>query len=133
MESKTTIVDLTNDALFSLAIQLELPDLLKLCSSSKKINDYICRNDNIWLYKLNKEFPNWQELRNDKNIKDPITSKRIIEAKIMKDIYKILYTWNRVEKFKKEYLDTLPVHLREFSFHYKPRQPRERRLRHPKK
>jgi len=51
---------LTKDTLFSIAIQLELPDLLTFSNSSKKINDIICRQNDIWYYKLNEKFPGYQ-------------------------------------------------------------------------
>ncbi len=48
---------LEKDQLFLLATELDLPELLSFCSSSKRINDLICKRNDIWLYKLNKEFP----------------------------------------------------------------------------
>jgi len=45
------------DQLFLLAIGLDLPDLLNFCGSSKRINDLICKRNDIWYYKLKKEFP----------------------------------------------------------------------------
>jgi hypothetical protein len=90
----TSLSNLSNDLLFSLAIQLDLHDLLKFCSSSKKINDTVCRKDNVWLYKLDKEFPNWKELKNSVTIKNPITLIPIIESKSVKDIYVTLYYLN---------------------------------------
>lgn len=96
------LTELSNDILFSLAIQLDLDDLLRFCLSSKKINDAICNKDNVWLYKLNKEFPNWQELKGDLNIKNPITLFPIIEAKSLKDIYVTLYYWNIFTVLKKK-------------------------------
>ena len=90
----TTFQSLSNDLLFSLAIQLDLSDLLKFCSASKRINNTICKKDNIWLYKLNKEFPDWRELKSDINIKNPITLFPIVKAQSVRDIYIILYHWN---------------------------------------
>ena len=43
-------------ALFNIAIELDLPNLLNFCQSSKKINNLICKRNEIWNYKL-KEFP----------------------------------------------------------------------------
>ena len=86
--------NLSNDLLFSLAIHLDLCDLLKFCSVNKRINNAICKKDNIWLYKLNIEFPNWRELKLAINIWNPITLFPIIRAKSVRDIYIILYHWN---------------------------------------
>lgn len=67
---------LDKDALFSIAIELDLPSLLKLCVSNKNINNKICLKDAIWDYKL-KEFPSY--LNYDWN------------GKSKKEIYSILY------------------------------------------
>lgn len=47
---------LPSDILFTLSTYLELPDLLKFCSINKKIYSTIYQKDNIWYYKLEKEF-----------------------------------------------------------------------------
>ena len=47
---------LEKDQLFLLALELDLPDLISFCSSSKRINMLICKRNDIWYYKLNKEF-----------------------------------------------------------------------------
>ncbi len=52
---------LSRDELFSLAVNLDLPDLLRFCSSSKKFNNEVCKNNDIWFYKL-KEFPDFHQL-----------------------------------------------------------------------
>lgn len=51
---------LRNDELFLLAIDLSLPDLLNFCSVNKHLNTSICNNENFWLQKLNKDFPDWK-------------------------------------------------------------------------
>ena len=86
------IQNLPNDMLFSLAIQLELPDLLTFCSSSKRINDVVCKKDDIWVYKLNREFSNWQKLKSDPTVKDPKTLIPLMNMKTPRDIYMTLYT-----------------------------------------
>lgn len=48
---------LSRDNLFSLAILLDLPDLLRFCSSQKRIDELICKKNDIWNYKLMNEFP----------------------------------------------------------------------------
>ena len=103
METEITFRNLSKDLLFSLAIQLDLSDLLKFCSSSKQINDYVCKKDNIWLYKLNQQFPNWRELKLDTTIKNPISLFPIVKAESIRDIYITLYYWN-IFKILKEKL-----------------------------
>jgi hypothetical protein len=49
--------DLPKDVLFSLALEMDLPDLLRFCSSHPKINRKVCSNNNIWRTKLLKEYP----------------------------------------------------------------------------
>lgn len=49
--------DLPKDVLFSLALEMDLPDLLRFCSSHPKINRKVCNNNNIWWGKLRKEYP----------------------------------------------------------------------------
>lgn len=44
------------DEIFSLAINLDLWDLLNLCQTSKRINSLLCEKDEIWNYKLETEF-----------------------------------------------------------------------------
>ena len=47
---------LNKDELFSIAIELNLPELLNFCSSSKRINNFICRRNDVWNYKLKRDF-----------------------------------------------------------------------------
>lgn len=44
-------------ALFNLAINMDIPNLLRWCRSNKVVNDMICEKDPIWNYNLNKYFP----------------------------------------------------------------------------
>lgn len=71
---------LTKDEFFLLAIQMDLPELLNFCKSSKKINEKICKRDEIWYFKLNKEFPEWRRLN--------------VENKTIREIYHFLYQLN---------------------------------------
>ena len=96
---------LTSDALFSLAIQLDLADLLKFCSTSKKINSAICNKDNIWLFKLSHQFPNWKSLTSDTTplaLKDPISLQPLINMKTPRNIYITLYHWNIFKVLKEK-------------------------------
>ena len=103
---------LTLDALFSLAISMELPELFRFCSTSNRINNAICKKDNIWYYKLNSQFPNWKSLLLDPSLKHPKmglyethpkTLQPITDMKTPKDIYILLY-WYSIFKLIKETL-----------------------------
>jgi Leucine-rich repeat (LRR) protein len=59
---------LEKDLLFLLATELSLPDLLNFCQTSKKINTLLCNN--IWSYKLFKEYPDWKEFEYNKSLKE---------------------------------------------------------------
>ena len=53
---------LSKDELYKIAIELDIVSLLKFCSSSKTINDKVCKSNNgIWLYRLNRDFPDWKK------------------------------------------------------------------------
>jgi len=54
---------LEKDQLFLLATELDFPQLLKFCQTNKKINKLVCRRDDIWLYKLDKEFPDYRNYK----------------------------------------------------------------------
>ena len=60
---------LNNDEIFYIAIFLDVPELLSFCKLSRKINT-VCKKDDIWLYKLKKEFPNYKEIKTDLSYKD---------------------------------------------------------------
>ena len=55
--------NLPKDVLFRLALELNLPELLKLCATNKRINSLVCERNDIWYYKLNSEFPGYQMLK----------------------------------------------------------------------
>ena len=54
---------LNKDELFTIAVELNLPSLLKFCSINKRIYEKIHNNDDIWNYKLNKLFPDYKSLK----------------------------------------------------------------------
>ena len=78
---------LGKDELFSIAIMLDLPDLLAFCKSDERINQLICKKEYIWRTKLNKEFPDWKSFNLDKTLEES---------------YKFLYQLKVVQKFLKE-------------------------------
>jgi len=54
--------------LFHIATMLDLDNLLSLCSTNSRMNRLICQQNAIWLYKLNREFPDWKQHFNDKPV-----------------------------------------------------------------
>ena len=42
--------------MFLIARELDYDDVLSFCASNKKINELICLDNEIWIYKLNKDF-----------------------------------------------------------------------------
>ena len=48
--------NLNRNELFLIAKELRLADLLNFCLSSRRINELVCKRNDIWLYMLNKEY-----------------------------------------------------------------------------
>ena len=68
---------LDKDRLFLIALELDLPSLLRFCETNKRISNIICGQPHIWVRKLKKDF-------------DYITSQK--DYSKAKEIYKIIYT-----------------------------------------
>jgi hypothetical protein len=49
--------NLDKNVLRLLALDLAMPDILKLCLTSKKFNSEICKNNNFWRNKLYRDYP----------------------------------------------------------------------------
>ena len=75
---------LSKDELVIVAIKLDLPELLAFCSTSKRINNAVCRQDRFWLRKLQRDFPNIYE-----NFKQKISYKNPTYRKVYEDLYKL--------------------------------------------
>jgi Leucine-rich repeat (LRR) protein len=58
------------DILFTIGMDLDLPDLLKWCSSSSRINKNVCQNDNIWRSKLLKDFPDFEKFNLNRSLRE---------------------------------------------------------------
>jgi hypothetical protein len=52
--------NLNKDVLFLFAIKLDLRSLINFCNCSSKINEKICKNNYVWLHKLKKDFPDYE-------------------------------------------------------------------------
>jgi len=92
---------LSKDEIFSIAINLDIPELLSFCESNKKINQIICKKDEIWYKKLNKDFPNWENFNINQSKKD--IYKKIYELKILKK--KLNLKYDILELYNLDYLD----------------------------
>ena len=107
---------LNRDELFSLAINLDLPSLLKFCRTNKHFLEQICARDEIWNYRLMKEFPDYRLL----NLKNETSKKEIYqllhslvqlrnELKRKESIYK-LYNLQKLDLSNKK-LTKIPENL----------------------
>ena len=50
---------LDRNELFLIALQLDVPEILGFCESSKRIDRLLCQQDPIWYAKLNTDYPNY--------------------------------------------------------------------------
>ena len=70
---------LNRDELFSLAIHLDTPSLLKFCQTNKYFSEKICARDEIWNHRLITDFPDYKLLNVNK-------------TESTKEIYQLLYS-----------------------------------------
>ena len=56
-------MNLTRDVAIQIALELDVPDILRLCLVNKKFNAFICNNNYFWLNKIKKDFPNTKDLQ----------------------------------------------------------------------
>jgi len=100
---------LNKNELFSIALEFDLPDLLKFCNLETRINDLICEKKDIWLQKLAEEFPEnidkinpkktyqklyWERLK--EQLKYPGTVKELLNTK------KLELSINKLSELPKE-------------------------------
>ena len=60
----------SKDVLFTIAMDLDLPSLLKWCESSARVNRDVCQNDNVWRSKLLREYPDYQKFELNRSLKE---------------------------------------------------------------
>lgn len=64
----------SKDVLFTIAMDLDLPSLLRWCASTARVQRDICKNDNVWRAKLLKDFPdgypNYQAFNLNKSLRE---------------------------------------------------------------
>ena len=60
----------SKDVLFTIAINLELPSLLRWCESNSRINKHVCQNDHLWRSKLLKDYPDYQKFQLNRSLRE---------------------------------------------------------------
>ena len=81
---------LSREALFSIAIHLDLPQILKLCATNKEIDRKLCQRDPIWNRKIEQvsDQESVQKIKEETNLKG-------------KELYELIYSLIKVkEAFK---------------------------------
>ena len=54
---ETNLLHVPKDVLIMMMLDLDLPDVLKMCRSNKRFNEILCQNPLFWRKKLEKEYP----------------------------------------------------------------------------
>ena len=73
---------LPKDVLIQLALEYDLPSLVKFCQSNKRINEIVCNNHTFWYNKLIKEFNLY---------KDDIPKSKKYNVNNPKEVYQFLH------------------------------------------
>ena len=60
----------SKDVLFTIAMDLDLPSLLRWCSSSLRINKDVCLNDNVWRSKLLTDYPDYEKFKLNRSLRE---------------------------------------------------------------
>jgi Leucine-rich repeat (LRR) protein len=60
----------SKDVLFAIAMDLDLPSLLRWCESNSKINRDVCQNNDVWRSKLLKDFPDYLKFELNLSLKE---------------------------------------------------------------
>ena len=84
---KIHIEKLSREALFSVAIELNIPEIIALCKTNKQIDEKLCKQDAIWEHKLEQieEPKNIQNLREETKLKG-------------RELYKLIYSLNKIKR-----------------------------------
>ena len=83
--------NLDKDRLFLIAVELDLPSLLKFCETNKRISNLICKQPYVWIEKLKRDFN--ADLSN-------LSREEFYKAEA---IYKVLY---KLQKNPKNYISS---------------------------
>ncbi len=109
---------LSKDVIIYMALNLDLPEILKLCQTSRRFNKTVCKNRDFWSNKLQRDFNiDPALLRGRTNLKeiDPALLRRRTN---LKEIYQLLSTRNKTNF--KEYYNSL-IRITRDLFYYNAR------------
>ena len=88
------VKELNRDTLPLLAVELDLPDILNFCRTSKKVNQFVCNNPSFWRQKINRDFPN-RIYDNDDFVRDMYKNNP-------KRLYSLFNSPSKIVQFTKE-------------------------------
>lgn len=88
------------DIIILLALELDDPSIINLCRSSKRYNEAICKNQNFWKLKIEKERPGVLE-----TMEGEITNYRELYQDLQKDFFSISYERFDIFNIVKGYLE----------------------------
>ena len=60
----------SKDVLFTIAINLELPSLLRWCQSNSRIRKHVCNNDDVWRSKLLQDYPDYEKFNLNRSLRE---------------------------------------------------------------
>src|SRR5665647_1117112 len=60
----------SKDVLFTIAMDLDLPSLLRWCQSGSRIHKDVCNNPNVWRSKLLRDYPDYEKFDLKKSLKE---------------------------------------------------------------
>ena len=60
----------SKDVLFTIAMNLELPSLLRWCQSSSRFRKHVCNNDDVWKRKLLMDYPDYEKFNLNRSLKE---------------------------------------------------------------
>ena len=100
---------LNKDELFTLAIYLDLRSLLNFCQGNKYFHNSVYKRDEIWIYRLNKDFPDFQKLGVGKSFNE--TYKILFSLSKLKE--KLKRSLNIYDLYSVEWMDLSDMNLTE--------------------
>src|SRR3989442_1633954 len=49
--------NLQKDVVILMVLEYNMPDIMSLCLTSKRLNEILCNNDTLWMNKVKKDYP----------------------------------------------------------------------------